>query len=62
MVISNINSYLMDLGLKLPLVLGRFFRGEALLEVYVAKSTVVIREDFCCLVALLARSALQLGN
>ena len=41
-ILPYLNSYLMDVGLKLPLGLDRIFVGEAFMEVYIQNITVVI--------------------
>ena len=62
MIIPYLDSYMMDVGLLLPLVLGSLFVCEDLLEVYIQNITVVICEDHLCVVLLIGRSDLQLGN
>ena len=48
MLMPNIDSCLMDVGLKGPLGLDYLFRGQYLLYLYIANITIVIYEDCCC--------------
>ena len=46
MVMPNIYSYILALGLKGPLGLDFLIIGEAIMEVYIAKITVAIHKHF----------------
>ena len=62
MIIPYLDSYIMYVGLWFPIVLVSFFVCEDLLEVYIQNITVVICEDHLCVVLMIGRSELQLGN
>ena len=62
MIMPYIDSYLLALGLKIPLSLYCIFLVDALLEVYILQDTVVIHEDCCRTVVILGMSALQFFN
>ena len=61
-VMPNLHFYFLAVGLKVRPGLNRLVRVEDHLEVDIAEITVVVGEDCCCMVELIDRSSIYLGN